>query len=173
MAVKVKVYNPKNIQLPEYATPGSACADIRSAEDYKEIRPHERELFDTGLYVAFPVGYILEIRPKSGLAFKYGVTVLNAPGTVDSDYPKSIGVLLINHGEYTTKFTKGQEIAQIAMVGSKGLEHIEWEPVDSIEELNAYRQQLQDEWLSQHPDFKATDTMRKGGWGSTYQKETH
>ena len=173
MSVKVKVYNPKNIKLPEYATPGSGYADIRSAEDYQEIKPNERHCFDTGIYVAFPMGYIIDIRPKSGLALKYGVTVLNSPGTVDSDYPNSVGVLLINLGDLTVKFVRDQEIAQIGMIGPNGLEHIEWEPVDSIEELNNYRRKLQEEWLSQHPDFKATDKMRSGGWGSTYKEESH
>lgn len=95
----------------EYATPGSAGFDLRSVED-KIIGPGERGLIKTGLKMEIPVGYELQIRPRSGLALKYGLTVINSPGTIDSDYRGELGVILINHGDREIRVERGERIAQ-------------------------------------------------------------
>ena len=98
-------------QVPEYQTEEAAGFDLHSVEDYL-LHPGERALVKTGLSLALPAGYELQIRPRSGLAFKHGITVLNSPGTVDSDYRGEIMVLLINHGGEAFPIKKGERIAQ-------------------------------------------------------------
>jgi len=96
---------------PQYATEGSAGFDLIANANY-DIRPLERQLVTTGLCVAIPQGYEMQIRPRSGLALKHGVTVLNAPATIDSDYRGEIGVILMNLGEKLFSVKKGDRIAQ-------------------------------------------------------------
>ena len=100
--------------VPEYKTPGSAGGDLRSVED-TDIPPGEWRLIGLGFAVSFPQGYEIQIRPRSGLALKYGVTVLNSPGTVDCDYRGEMKVLLINHGSETFHVSKGDRIAQMVV----------------------------------------------------------
>lgn len=97
--------------VPAYQTEEAAGFDLHSVEDYL-LHPGERALVKTGLSMALSAGYELQIRPRSGLAFKHGITVLNAPGTVDSDYRGEIMVLLINHGREEFPIKKGERIAQ-------------------------------------------------------------
>lgn len=106
------------VPLPEHATPGAAGADLR-ANLYPQDRargltllPGARMLVPTGMVVAIPEGYEMQLRPRSGLALKHGVTLLNSPGTIDSDYRGPLGVLLINHGEHPFVIAHGERIAQ-------------------------------------------------------------
>ena len=99
-----------------YATPQSAGADIRAMLDEPVTIEHgEHRLFPSGLAVAIPEGFEIQVRPRSGLAYKHGVTVLNSPGTIDSDYRGDVGVILINHGKEPFEVTHGMRIAQLVM----------------------------------------------------------
>ena len=128
--MKIKIVNKSGFSLPEYKTEGSAGMDIRSIDDVT-LNPGERSLVHTGLYIGLPVGYEAQIRPRSGLAIKYGITVLNSPGTIDSDYTGEICVILINHGDETFLVNKGDRIAQMAI---SQYEKAEWDLVDELEE---------------------------------------
>ena len=112
-AVKVFSVLKEGALLPEYQTPGSAGADLYAylAEPIT-LNPMERKLIPTGLFVELPVGYELQVRPRSGLALKYGITVLNTPGTVDSDYRGELCVLLVNFGSEPFTVQNGDRIAQ-------------------------------------------------------------
>lgn len=114
--IKIKVVNKGNQQLPEYATPLSAGMDLRAniGEDIV-LRPMERRIVPTGLYIALPAGYEAQVRPRSGLALKHGITVLNSPGTIDADYRGEIGVLLINLSDKDFVITDGERIAQMVI----------------------------------------------------------
>ncbi len=101
----------KEAVLPRYQTDGAAGFDLHSAEE-DELKPGQWRMFDTGWSVAIPAGYEMQIRPRSGLASKYGVTVLNSPGTIDSDYRGPIKIILINHGKSAFRVRIGQRIAQ-------------------------------------------------------------
>lgn len=119
-----------DLPLPSYATPGSAGLDLRAAVgggDVLVLPPGGRALVPTGLAVALPEGYELQVRPRSGLAVKHGVTVLNSPGTVDSDYRGEIQVPLINHGDVAFEIRRGDRIAQavIAAVAHVVLTEVE------------------------------------------------
>jgi dUTP pyrophosphatase len=125
----VKIVNESSNALPQFETGGSAGADIRSNQR-TTIQPGSFELIKTSLFVEIPYGYEIQIRPRSGLALKHGITVLNSPGTIDSDYRGEIGVILINHGTVPFDINIGDRIAQ--MVLSK-VEHIQWQAVGSID----------------------------------------
>ncbi|MBP7512032.1 MAG: dUTP diphosphatase [Bacteroidia bacterium] len=128
--MKVSVVNSSNNKLPEYQTSNSAGMDVIAfLSKTIIIEPGNRALVPTGLFIEIPIGYEVQIRPRSGLAFKYGITVLNSPGTIDSDYRGEIKVLLINHGETAFEVNSGDRIAQ--MVLSKH-EEISWELVDEL-----------------------------------------
>lgn len=101
-------------KAPVFQTDGSVGADLVSVEDV-DIAPGKFRLVKTGLQVALPRGVEMQIRPRSGLAFKHGVTVLNTPGTIDSDYRGEVGVLLVNHGETSFTVSKGDRIAQAVL----------------------------------------------------------
>jgi dUTP pyrophosphatase len=104
----------RDLPLPAYATPHSAGMDLLAALDAPVIlRPGARILIPTGLSIALPEGYEAQVRPRSGLALKHGVTVLNSPGTIDADYRGEIGVILINHGQDDFEITRGMRIAQM------------------------------------------------------------
>jgi dUTP pyrophosphatase len=108
----------EGLPLPEYQTSGSAGLDLLAAIPAHAtliIEPHARELVPTGLAIELPAGFEAQIRPRSGLAFKYGVTVLNSPGTIDSDYRGEVGVLLINHGAEPFEVTRGLRIGQMVV----------------------------------------------------------
>ena len=125
----VKIVNKSSNALPQFETGGSAGADIRSNQR-TTIQPGSFELIKTGLFVEIPYGYEIQIRPRSGLALKYGITVLNSPGTIDSDYRGEIGVILINHGTEPFDINVGDRIAQ--MVVAK-VEHAQWQLVGSLD----------------------------------------
>ena len=102
--------------LPQYATPQSAGMDLRANLDAPvTLRPMERRLIPTGLYISLPPGYEAQVRPRSGLALKHGITVLNAPGTIDADYRGEVGVVLINLSEEPFVVNDGERIAQMVI----------------------------------------------------------
>lgn len=114
--LEVKIINRGHQPLPQYATPQSAGMDIRAnIEAPITLHPGERTLVKTGLYMALPEGYEAQIRPRSGLAFKHGITVLNSPGTIDADYRGELCVLLINHGQDDFIINDGERIAQMVI----------------------------------------------------------
>jgi dUTP pyrophosphatase len=100
--------------VPEYATAGAAGMDLRAAEDV-DLRPLERRLVPTGIRIALPEGYEAQIRPRSGLALRHGITMVNSPGTIDCDYRGEIGVVLINLGQENVHLSKGERIAQMVV----------------------------------------------------------
>ena len=110
--MKVKIKADAGIPLPGYATPGSSGLDLRAAES-TVIPAGDRGCVGTGLFLEMPLGCEAQVRPRSGLALKHGVTVLNTPGTIDSDYRGEIKVILINHGREDFKIEPGDRIAQI------------------------------------------------------------
>lgn len=115
IVVKFKLLN-RYARLPQYATPGSAGMDLFAALQYQVvIHRNKRVIIPTGLAVEIPVGFEAQIRPRSGNALKYGITVLNSPGTIDSDYRGEIGVMLINHGEDCVLIEPGDRIAQMVI----------------------------------------------------------
>ncbi|MFN3803094.1 dUTP diphosphatase [Belliella pelovolcani] len=128
--MKVKVINQSKHPLPAYQTPQSAGLDLRANIDEPvTLGSLERKLIGTGLFIELPEGYEAQIRPRSGLAFKYGLTVLNSPGTVDADYRGEIKVLLVNLSQEPFTIEDGERIAQ--MVISKH-EQINWEESDVL-----------------------------------------
>ena len=114
MSVTIKVRAAEGIVLPAYATAGSSGLDIRASEAVV-IKPGDHHAVTTGLFVEIPAGYEAQIRPRSGLAFKNGVTVLNAPGTIDSDYRGEIKVILVNLGDVNFRVEPGDRIAQMVV----------------------------------------------------------
>ena len=120
------------VKLPAYATSQSAGMDLCAAiEEAIELSPGDRVLVPTGLSIALPAGYEAQVRPRSGLAIKHGVTTLNAPGTIDADYRGEIGVILINHGHEPFTIERGMRVAQ--MVVAK-YEKVKWERVETLDE---------------------------------------
>jgi len=114
--VKVKIINKGHQPLPAYATPQSAGMDLRANIDAPvTLRPLERKLIPTGLYMALPEGYEAQVRPRSGLALKHGLTVLNSPGTIDSDYRGEVMVLLVNLSGEDFTVNDGERIAQMVV----------------------------------------------------------
>lgn len=128
MTVRFKKITPDAI-LPAYAHPGDAGMDVRSIENLV-IQPGSRALVRTGLVMELPDGAEAQVRPRSGLALKFGVTVLNSPGTIDAGYRGEVGVILINHGEKPFEVCKGDRIAQIVIASFVHAEIVE---VDSVE----------------------------------------
>lgn len=130
--MKVQIVNHSHHPLPEYATPQSAGLDLRAnLEEPIVLKPLERVLVPTGLYIALPVGYEGQVRPRSGLAIKYGITVLNSPGTVDSDYRGELRTILVNLSNEPFVINDGERIAQLIVTRH---EQVEWESVDQLEE---------------------------------------
>ena len=128
----VKIVNKSNHQLPSYATAGSAGMDLKANTDVPiSLKPMERWLFPTGIYIQLPDGYEAQIRPRSGLAAKYGITVTNCVGTIDSDYTGEIKVSLINLSTDTVVIYPGDRIAQ--MVVAK-YEKVSWNEVAELDE---------------------------------------
>ena len=127
----VQIINKSSFPSPAYATELSAGMDIRAnIEEAIVLKPLERFLVPTGLYIALPPGYECQVRPRSGLAVKHGITVLNTPGTVDADYRGELRTLMVNLSSEPFTIQPGERIAQ--MVVSKH-EHIEWEEVEVLE----------------------------------------
>lgn len=128
----VKIINKGKQQLPAYATKQSAGMDLRANIDEAiELKPLERRLVPTGLYMALPEGYEAQVRPRSGLALKHGITVLNTPGTIDADYRGEVGVVLVNLSNEPFSIEPGERIAQ--MVIAK-YEQVELEEVEMLDE---------------------------------------
>lgn len=112
--MQVKIINKSRNPLPDYETPSAAGMDLRAdLEKPVTLAPGERRLILTGLYLEIPEGYEAQVRPRSGLALKHGVTVLNAPGTIDADYRGEVGVILINHGIQSYSIQPGERVAQL------------------------------------------------------------
>ena len=129
--MKVKVVNKSNHRLPEYAHIGDAGMDIKAnISEPIIIKPGERQLIPTGLHTLLPDGYELQIRPRSGLALKYGLTCANAVGTVDKNFTGEIGVILINLGEHNFVVNPGDIIAQAVL---NKVEKIEWDEVSTLD----------------------------------------
>ncbi len=130
--MKVKIINKSKHSMPEYSTAHSAGMDLRANLNEEIIlKPLERTLIPTGLFIELPAGYEAQIRPRSGLALKHGISVLNSPGTIDSDYRGEIGIILVNLSNDEYKISDGERICQ--MVISKH-EHIKWEEVRTLNE---------------------------------------
>lgn len=112
----VRLAHAQGLQLPDYATAAAAGADLLAAVDADiELKPLERRIVPTGISIALPVGFEAQVRPRSGLAAKNGVTVANAPGTIDADYRGEVGVILINLGQEPFKISRGMRIAQLVI----------------------------------------------------------
>ena len=124
------IINKSDLPLPQYQTELSAGMDVpANVESTITLQPGERQLIATGLYLEIPPGYEMQIRPRSGLALKHGITVLNSPGTVDADYRGEIKVLLINHGQEPFQISKGDRIAQMVLAKH---EVISWEVTSNL-----------------------------------------
>jgi len=134
MRLKVKVVNKSDNPLPEYGTEHAAGLDLR-ANNVEDIilSPLERTLIPTGLFIELPIGYEAQIRPRSGLAIKHGIGVLNSPGTIDADYRGEIKVILVNLSNDEFIIKKGERICQMVI---KKHESIDWESVEVLEETN-------------------------------------
>ncbi|MFC2758462.1 dUTP diphosphatase [Hallella multisaccharivorax] len=129
--VKIKVVNAGRQPLPQYATSQSAGMDLRAdIEIPVTLRPMERRLIPTGLHIALPVGFEAQVRPRSGLALKHGITVLNTPGTIDSDYRGELMVLLVNLSNEDFVVNAGERIAQMVIARH---ETAVWEPVEVLD----------------------------------------
>ena len=132
--VKIKIVNRGSQQLPAYATPESAGMDLRAnITEPIVLHPLERRIIPTGLYIALPPGYEAQVRPRSGLAFKHGITVLNSPGTIDSDYRGELGVLLVNLSNEDFTVEAGERIAQMVIARHEQGEFVEAEELDDTE----------------------------------------
>lgn len=130
--MKVKIVNHSPYPCPAYATEQSAGVDLRAnLEAPVVLRPLERMLVPTGLYIALPKGYEAQVRPRSGLAVKHGITVLNSPGTVDADYRGELRTILVNLGTEPFEIVPGERIAQMVIARH---EQVEWEEVDQLDE---------------------------------------
>lgn len=144
--MKVKIINKSRHALPSYATALSAGMDLRAnIEAPITLQPLERRLVPTGIYIALPPGYEAQVRPRSGMATKHGITVINSPGTVDADYRGELRVSLVNLSNTAFTIDDGERIAQMIVARH---ETVEWEETDSLDETE----------------------RGAGGWGSTGTK---
>tara|TARA_B100000767_G_C19603573_1_gene466773 strand:+ start:256 stop:690 length:435 start_codon:yes stop_codon:yes gene_type:complete len=141
--MNVKVVNLSSHALPQYSTKQSAGLDLRAElQNSVTLSPGQRTLIPTGLKIALPKGYEAQVRPRSGLAYKHGITVLNSPGTIDADYRGDVGVVLINHSSEAFTIENGERIAQLIVAK---FVQIDWDEV---------------------PDLSITE-RGEGGFGST------
>jgi dUTP pyrophosphatase len=125
--MKVEVVNLSSHELPKYSTNESAGLDLRAElKSPITLKPGQRSLIPTGLKIALPTGYEAQVRPRSGLAYKHGITVLNSPGTIDADYRGDVGVILINHGSESFTIENGERIAQLIIAK---FVQIDWDEV--------------------------------------------
>ena len=130
--VKVKVVNKSHNDLPAYSTKDSAGMDLRASLDEPlELKPMQRALIPTGIYIELPEGYECQIRPRSGLALKHGVTVLNTPGTIDADYRGEIGVILINLSDSPFVVNDGERICQMVVTR---YDKVDWVRVEALDD---------------------------------------
>lgn len=132
--VKIKVINKGHQPLPQYATPQSAGMDLRANLTVSIVlKPLERCLVPTGLFIALPEGYEAQVRPRSGLALKKGITVLNAPGTIDADYRGEVGVLLVNLSQEEFVVNDGERVAQMVIARHETADFVEVAELDETE----------------------------------------
>lgn len=132
--MKIKIINKSSHSLPHYETIASAGMDLRAnLSEPRVLKPLERTIVGTGLFIELPVGYEAQVRPRSGLAAKKGITVLNAPGTVDADYRGEIGVILANLSNEDFTVENGERIAQLVIAKH---ERAEWELVENLSETS-------------------------------------
>ncbi len=130
--MKVKIVNKSPYPCPAYATEQSAGVDLKALlTEPVVLQPLERTLVPTGLYIALPKGYEAQVRPRSGLAAKHGITVLNSPGTIDADYRGEIRVILVNLSQQPFEIVPGERIAQMVIARH---EQVEWEEVDQLDD---------------------------------------
>ena len=130
--MKISIVNTSKNNLPKYSTSASAGMDIRAKlENAIIIKPLERVVIKTGLFIEIPEGYEVQVRPRSGLAIKHGITVLNSPGTIDADYRGEIGVILVNLSNKKFEMKNGDRIAQIVVAKH---EKAIWNEVNSLEQ---------------------------------------
>ncbi|MFS4483561.1 dUTP diphosphatase [Hyunsoonleella sp. 2307UL5-6] len=128
--MKIKIINKSNHDLPHYETLASAGMDLRAnISESKVLKPLERSIVSTGLFIELPVGLEAQVRPRSGLAAKKGITVLNAPGTIDADYRGEIGVILVNLSNEDFTINSGERIAQLVIAKH---ERAEWQEVQEL-----------------------------------------
>lgn len=131
---KIKVINKGRHPLPQYATPLSAGMDLRANIPAPvTLRPMERRLIPTGLFIALPAGYEAQVRPRSGLALKHGITVLNTPGTIDADYRGEVMVLLVNLSDKDFVVEDGERVAQMVVARHEQGQWVEVEELDATE----------------------------------------
>ncbi|MEE1121132.1 MAG: dUTP diphosphatase [Prevotella sp.] len=132
--LEVKIINRGHQPLPSYATEQSAGMDLRANIDEPIVlKPMQRQIVKTGLFMALPPGYEAQVRPRSGLALKHGITVLNSPGTIDSDYRGEVGVLLINLGDKDFVINDGERIAQMVIAKHETVSFVLTEELDETE----------------------------------------
>lgn len=130
--MKIKIINRSSYPLPEYATPLSAGMDLRAhIPGIITLQPLERALVPTGLFIELPAGYEAQVRPRSGMAVRKGIGILNSPGTIDADYRGEIGVILVNLSAKVAEIAPGERIAQLVVASHL---RVVWEPVDRLEE---------------------------------------
>ncbi len=129
--IKVKIINRSGQQLPAYETPSAAGMDVRAANTEPIVlQPLQRALIPTGLRVQLPQGHEMQLRPRSGLALRHGISLVNTPGTVDADFRGEIGVILINLSNEPFTVNPGERICQMVITNYT---HVEWEPVEEID----------------------------------------
>ncbi len=132
--ITVKIVNESSNDLPQYATPYAAGMDLRAnLKEPVTLQPLERRLIPTGIRIELPEGYECQIRPRSGLALKSGITVLNTPGTIDADYRGEIGVILVNLSDKPFTVNHGERICQMVVARHAS---VEWQPSDNLAESN-------------------------------------
>src|SRR5690606_35134386 len=132
--MNIKIINKSSHALPAYETGSSAGMDLRAnISEPIALKPLERAIVKTGLFIELPVGYEAQVRPRSGLAAKKGITVLNSPGTIDADYRGEIGVILVNLSNEVFIVENGERVAQLVIARH---EHISWQEVDVLEETS-------------------------------------
>lgn len=130
--MKVKIVNNSPFEEPSYSTPLSAGMDLRAnLTEPLTLKPLQRALVPTGLHIELPAGYEAQVRPRSGLAVKHGISIVNTPGTIDADYRGEIKVVLVNLSSEEYRIEPGERIAQMVVARH---EKVEWEPVDCLEE---------------------------------------
>jgi len=128
--MKIRIVNKSQHPLPEYTTIASAGLDLRAnVSESVMLEPGEWKLIPTGLHIELPMGYEAQVRPRSGLAYKHGITVLNSPGTVDADYRGDVGVILINHSKNAFEIKSGERVAQLVIAKH---EQAEWQLVEEL-----------------------------------------
>jgi len=134
MPIEVKILNTSANPLPEYATPGASGLDVRASIDSPiHLKPLERALIPTGLFLEIPFGFEVQVRPRSGLAIRQGITCLNTPGTIDSDYRGEIKIILVNLSADEQIIQPGDRIAQLVL---QKVEQLEWQAVTALSETS-------------------------------------